>query len=401
MDRDDEDEPRPYRLPSDSERIWLHPSELGSLLPRPGGAPSPPAVGPGRSRFRTMAVPVISGMVGAALSLGVLVAAGGLDRGPEAVVERVADAAAYDLGQPDSISALVEAVAPTLVGVRTQTPTGTRFGSGVIFRSDGHVLTSHHLVDGASLIELISSDGQTWVAQVTGSDPESGLAVVAMPAGKVRTAVLGSARRLRVGQLAVVVGAPATARGTPSATAGVIAGLGEVVEVRGRPVYDLISTDATIGVRAAGGPLLDRSGAVVGIATRMTGGGTGPDDRLGLVVPIDLARRIAEDLIVHGRVAYAWVGIAGSDLDIDAAEEYGATGGTLVLELAPDCPAAAAGIAVGDVVTAVDHSPVASMNELMMLVRRHEPGDDVAFTVVRAGVTRTFDVSLAEEPAAG
>lgn len=395
MERDDEDEPQPYRLPSDSERIWLHPSELGALLPAETASPRPKAR-PERRGWQAMAVPVVSGMVGAALSLGILVAAGGLDRRSEPVVERVVDAAAYDLGQSETVSHLVDAVAPTLVTVRSQTPTGVRFGSGVIIRSDGHVLTSHHLVDGATRIELISADGQSWLAQPTGSDPETGLAVVAMPASKVQSAVLGSARRLRVGQLAVVVGAPGTPQGSPSATAGVIAGLGEVIHVRGRPVYDLIVTDATISVRAAGGPLLDGSGAVVGIATKMFGGG---DDRMGLAIPIDLARRVAADLILHGRATYAWAGLVASDLDPGGAEEYGVTKGTLVQDVVPGSPAEQAGIVAGDVVTAVGHAAISSMNELMMLVRRHEPGEDVAFTVVRAGVTRTVDVSLAEEPA--
>lgn len=397
MERDDEDEPQPYRLPSDSERIWLHPSELGALLPAEARGPQARARLTDRRGWRTMAVPVVSGMVGAALSLGILVAAGGLDRGAEPVVERVVDAASYDLGQSDSVSQLVDAVAPTVVTVRSQTPTGVRYGSGVIFRSDGHVLTSHHLVDGATRIELISADGQSWVAHPAGADPETGLAVVAMPASKIQSAVLGSARRLRIGQMAVVVGAPGTPQGTPSATAGVIAGLGEVIHVRGRPVYDLIATDATIGIRAAGGPLLDRSGAVIGIATRMAGGA---DARLGLAIPIDLARRVAEDLILRGRATYAWAGLTASDLDPGGAEEYGVTKGTLVQEVVPGSPAERAGIAVGDVVTAVGHSPISSMNELMMLVRRHEPGEDLAFTVVRAGVTRTVDVALAEEPPA-
>jgi S1-C subfamily serine protease len=398
MERDDEDEPQPYRLPSDSERIWLHPSELGALLPAEDLPPRRKARGFTPPAWRGMAVPVVSGMVGAALSLGILAAAGGLDRGSDPVVERVVDTAAYDLGQSDSVSRLVDAVAPTLVTVRSETPTGVRYGSGVIFRSDGHVLTSHHLVDGAGRIELISADGQSWLAHTTGVDPETGLAVVAMPASKVQSAILGSARRLRVGQLAVVVGAPGTPQGTPSATAGVIAGLGEVVHVRGRPVYDLIATDAAIGVRAAGGPLLDGSGAVVGIATRMVG--ANGDDHMGLAIPIDIARRVADDLILHGRTTYAWCGVTASDLDPGSAGEYGVTKGTLVQDVAKGSPADRAGISAGDVVTAVGHSPVSSMNELMMLVRRHEPGEEVAFTVVRGGVTRKIHVSLAEAPPA-
>ncbi|MGH8998113.1 MAG: S1C family serine protease [Acidimicrobiia bacterium] len=397
----DEQEPEASFSPSESERIWLHPSELGSLLP-PATRPqmSPPTPASRRGVLRVMAVPVLSGMVGAALALGILLLAGTLDRErPEPVIERVQTAAAYDLGEPESVSQLVTSVSPALVTIRARTPSGEQIGTGLIFRSDGHILTGNHLVDGATSIEVISADGRSWTGHATGVDPESGVAVVAMPADEVEPAVLGSARKLRVGQLAVVVGAPNSPRGSPSATAGVIAALGEVIEMRGRLYYDLIATDALIGERAAGGPLVDRTGAVVGITTRMATSGTG--DRLGLVVPIDLARRVGEELISHGRATYAWMGLSGTDLDYGTAEEYGVTRGTLVREVVPDGPAARAGIQVEDVVIACGRSPVASMDELMMLVRRHSPGERIVLTVMRSGVTHTLRVVLGETPPAG
>jgi len=211
---------------------------------------------------------------------------------------------------------------------------------------------------------------------------------------QMEPAVLGSARSLRVGHTAVVVGAPAGPQGTPSVTAGVIAGLGEVVEVSGRPLYDMISTDATISERASGGPLVDQSGAVVGVTTRIGSG----SDRLGLVVPIDLARRVAERIITHRKVAYSWLGVSGIDLDPWTAREYGAGKGTLIRGVTPDSPAEAGGLEVQDVVTAVEQSPISTMNELMMLVRRHEPGERLELTVVRAGITRTVKVRLGAAP---
>jgi S1-C subfamily serine protease len=207
-------------------------------------------------------------------------------------------------------------------------------------------------------------------------------------------AVLGSARALRVGQTAIVVGAPGGPQGSPSVTAGVIAGIGEVVEVAGHPLYDMISTDAMIGPRASGGPLVDRSGAVVGITTR-TGNG---DGSLSLVIPIDLARRVAEQLIAVGRVAYPWLGVSGTDLDPWTAKEYGVGTGTLIRRVTPKSPADQSGLKVQDVVTAVDNLPISTMNELMMLVRRHDPGDRVDLTVVRSGVKRNVKVRLTGTP---
>jgi serine protease Do len=192
-----------------------------------------------------------------------------------------------------------------------------------------------------------------------------------------------------------VVGAPAGPQGTPSVTAGVIAGLGEVVEVGGRPLYDMIATDATIGARAAGGPLVDRTGAVVGITTHST---TGGDDHLGLVIPIDLARRVADKLIANGKVTYPYLGLSGTDLDPWTAKEYGVVKGTLIRRVNPESPAERGGVQVQDVVTAVERAPISTMNELMMLVRRHEPGDQISLTVVRSGLTRTVKVRLEEAP---
>jgi len=397
MEPDDEDEPEPFRSPDDRERIWLHPSELGSLLPPV--AENPPAARRRRrrreGRSRSVTVPVLSGMIGAALSLGILALAGGLDHPSARVVERVTNLPVYDLAAPEGISQLAAAVAPAIVALRATTPSGDRFGSGVVFRSDGHVITNFHLVDGATSIELTCADGKSHAAHPAGTDPESDLAVLAVDDSTMEPAVLGSARALRVGQTAIVIGAPAGPQGSPSVTAGVIAGLGEVVEVAGHAFYDMISTDAMIGPRASGGPLVDRSGAVVGITTRTVSGD------LGHVIPIDHARKVAEKLIADGRVSYPWLGVSGTDLDPWTAKEYGVAAGTLIRRVTPKSPAEQSGIRVQDVVTAIENRPISTMNELMMLVRRHDPGDRVDVTIVRSGVTHSLKVRLDATPTGG
>ena len=400
MEPDDEDALEPYRSPDDRERIWLHPSELGSLLPPvsepPKGTARRRRRRPGSGgRVRALAIPILSGMIGAALSLGLLMVVGGLERPPVRVVERVANLPVHDVSAPEGISALAAAVAPAIVGLRATTPSGERFGSGIVFRSDGHVLTNFHLVDGATSIEITCFDGKSHAARQRGADPESDLAVLSLPGDvTMEPAVLGSARGLRVGETAIVMGAPAGPQGSPSVTAGVIAGVGEVVEMGGHALYDMISTDALIGPRASGGPLVDRSGAVVGIATA-----TSPDHHVGHVIPIDHARKVAERLISHGRVGYAWLGVSGTDLDPWTAKEYGVSSGTLIRRVTPKSPAEQSGVKVQDIVTAVEQRPIATMNELMMLVRRHEPGEKVELTVVRSGMKRTLKVRLAETPA--
>lgn len=402
MPADDDDELQPYVVPGDSERIWFHPSELGSLLPPVDGPP------PGHHRrrgplrrARRLAVPMLTGMAGAALTLGALAAAGGFDRKSERVIERVADLATYDLDEPGSASRLAAAVAPAIVSLRVEAPDGPRVGSGVVFRSDGHVLTNHSLVSGATSVEITFADGRRCAGRAAGADPEVDLAVLAAEEhGSAREpAVLGSARKLQVGEMAVVVGAPSSPQRSPSVTAGVIAGLGEVVEVSGHSFYDLIATDATIGIRASGGPLVDRTGAVIGITTRVATLGDGAD-RLGLVVPIDLARRVADEIIAKGKVRWAWAGFSGSDLDPATAAEYGATMGTLVRDVAPGGPAQRAGLEAQDVVTAIDGLPISSMHEVTMLVRRHDPGEKVRLRVMRSGDPWEIEIKLGVAPQA-
>jgi S1-C subfamily serine protease len=134
-------------------------------------------------------------------------------------------------------------------------------------------------------------------------------------------------------------------------------------------------------------------GAVVGIAT-----GTGADHHVGHVIPIDHARKVAEKLINNGRVNYPWLGVSGTDLDPWTAKEYGVSSGTLIRRVSPKSPAEQSGIRVQDIITAVEKRPIATMNELMMLVRRHDPGEKVELTVVRAGVKHHMKVRLAETP---
>ncbi len=124
-------------------------------------------------------------------------------------------------------------------------------------------------------------------------------------------------------------------------------------------------------------------------------------DDHGHVIPIDLARKVAEKLISEGRVSYPWLGVTGTDLDPWTAKEYGVGAGTLIRRVTPKSPAEQSGLQVQDVVTAIEDRPIATLNELMMLVRRHEPGDRVELTVVRSGVKHNLKVRLTEPPTGG
>ena len=217
------------------------------------------------------------------------------------VVERVADVATdEDSADLERVARLAALVSPSVVAVRASGPSSVRFGSGVVIRP-GYVVTNAHLVEGATSINLSASDGRSFPAVMTGSDRGTDLTVLAVANAGLVPAVLGSSGPLRVGDTVVVIGARHRPQGSPSVTTGIIAGLGEVMEVGGRLIYDVIATDAFVPVGASGGPVLDHQGAVVGISIRAAQ--SDDDEANPGVIPIDRARQVAEQLIRPGRVA--------------------------------------------------------------------------------------------------
>jgi S1-C subfamily serine protease len=329
-------------------------------------------------------------MTGAALTLGVVALLGILPRPVERVVERVAASprAADDV---DTAAVLAADVAPSVVTVRATTADGMVVGSGVAYRSDGHIITNDHLVAGSTAIDVLLADGATRPAKLIGSDPDTDLAVLSIAGAAIRVATLGSGRDLRVGQLAVAVGASDGARWSPAVSAGVIAGVGRAVAIGDHWLYDLIATDATVVPRLSGGALVDRRGSVVGITTTMSA-----SDQ-ALAVPIDIATRVADELVRTGKVGHAWIGLQGNDLDPETAREYGAPG-ILVHDVAKGGPADRSGIGPQDVVTAIGGEHVGTMTELLALLRRHTPGDRVPVTILRSGKARTVEVALTDRP---
>lgn len=366
-----------------------------------GFGPPPSAAAARRPRFERplplMVVALVSGSVCAGLAVGVMALTGRLAPA-ERIVERVAEVSADDDSvESEGVARLAESVLPSVVAVQTMSPAGQRVGSGLVIRSDGHVLANAHLVDSASSIHVAAADGRSFAARSAGSDTETDLAILTVDDAGLAPAVLGSSGALRVGETAVVIGARQRPQGSPSVTTGVIAGLGQVMEVGERRLYDVISTDAAIPLRASGGPLLNRHGAVVGITTRTASADDG-DHGPGVVIPIDQARRVAEQLIADGKVAHPWLGLSGTDLGPGAAAEFGVERGALVRTVEPQSPALRSDLRVHDVVTAVDASPIATADEFTMLVRRHAPGDRVALTVVRSRATRIVTVRLDRAP---
>jgi S1-C subfamily serine protease len=281
-----------------------------------------------------------------------------------------------------------ERLLPSVAHLRTDRGSG----SGVVISSDGFIITSAHVVEGARRVSASFVDGSEYGAQIVGSDPLSDLAVLRASADDLHAAQLGDAEALRVGQLVVAVGNPRGFEG--SVTAGVVSALGRSLPTRaGRVVDNVIQTDAALNPGNSGGALADGSAHVVGINTAVAGFG------LGLAVPInDTTRTIVAALMSEGRFRRAYLGIGGGSRPLPPrlARERGQSTGIEVVDVAPGSPAAAAGLRPEDLIVAVDGHPVADIGELQRLMVSDRIGTRVAFEVIREGRSAVLRLVPAE-----
>jgi S1-C subfamily serine protease len=387
--------------PPPDDRIWRHPSEVGTgQVEHPSGvrlvrtAPPMP-VGP------TLRVALIAALGGSLLTWAIVAITGGIGERVVEVIEReaVPGLRAANRTLPNDVVQIAEDVRPAITRIEVVQMGGSGSGSGVLFRDNGYLLTNHHVVGDADQIVVITSDGREYDGELVGGDPETDIAVVKIAGDKpFPVAVLGTATELRVGQPAIAIGSPLGLRGGPSVTVGVISALGRRVDSAvGPSLLDMIQTDAPIAPGSSGGALLDTSGAVVGVTTAIAVSEVGAEG-LGFATPIDVARAVAEDLINDGNVRRVWMGIEGIDLAAGEADELGVDGGALVENVFDDSPASAAGLANGDVIVQIDDERVSSMSELVVVLRTYEPGARVTLEVLRDGELISREVVLGERP---
>jgi len=209
---------------------------------------------------------------------------------------------------------------------------------------------------------------------------------------------LGSVRDLRVGETAVVIGSPLGFE--QSVTAGIISAIGRTVPRPGdeSPLVDMVQTDAPVTQGNSGGALIDGRGSVVGINTAI---GASPEvgaEGIAFAIPIDVAAAVARELIATGRATHPWLGVTGGDITREAASEFGIEQGALMIEIVPDSPADRAGIEPNDVVVEFAGEQIGSMDDLVVAIRQHKVGEQVALVVVRDGERMTLRATLGDKP---
>jgi Do/DeqQ family serine protease len=272
-------------------------------------------------------------------------------------------------------------------------------GSGVLVRADGYCLTNHHVVDGAEDISVELQDGRRLKAKLIGSDPPSDLAVLKIDASGLPTLTLGNSDDVRVGDVTLAVGNPLGVGQT--VTMGIISAKNRTTGLGDGNFEDFIQTDAPINQGNSGGALVNTAGELIGINSQIlspTGGSIG----IGFAIPSNMARNVMDQLISTGKVRRGQLGVGIQPLTPEIASSLGITNtqGILINSVTPGSPAERAGLARGDIITALNGQPVTDTNSLRNRIAGAGPGADVRLTVVRDGRERQVNVRLAEFTAA-
>ncbi len=316
----------------------------------------------------------------------------------------------------DAVSRVYESVSPAVVNITSSArgfdEAGRAFrqegsGSGFIVDREGHVVTNHHVVSGASRVDITLAVESIWVGEVIGVDQANDLALLKLQAppeklAQLTIAPLGDSSALRVGQSVIAIGNPfGLGR---SATLGIVSSLG-----RARPgesarlITNMVQTDAAINPGNSGGPLLNMRGEVIGISEQIEAPSRG-NVGIGFATPVNTLKRYLPDLVAGREPAHAWIGVSGIQLTPTLAEDFElpVTQGALLTRLAPGGPAERAGLragsrsnpGAGDIIVELDGTPIRSVEDIAATIDRREPGDSVQVRYVRGDAPQEATIVL-------
>ncbi len=417
---DDENSYRPWVPPED--RLWRHPSEAANQ-PNPrvgrnddrdssvGSPPVPRNLGRWAHNpwARTGAVAIVAGVVGALIVSAVGIFTGTFEQQTTVVRSAVPTAPTLTLasttGNVLDWSGVDDAVAPSVVDVQVTTASGPVSGSGLLFEpgiGESYVLTDSSLVAGASGIQVAVMPNQQYAGKVVGSDSLSGLAVlaVAMPTWPPTFLQVGSVADLKLGDPVMAVGAGDDAPASVF-TGWVGAEDREVDVTTGPPMENLIAVSGSsqLASTAVGGPLVDQSGRVVGITVSLDPANGSAQD-LFYAMPIDVALHVAQQMLAGSRVTDPWLGVANADTIASAvANQYDVSGGIQVGQVQPGSPAGRLGLRSGDVIVAIDGTPVVSSGKFtQILFSQGVPGKPVTIRYLHNDTWAQGIASVTNQP---
>ena len=348
---------------------------------------------------------VVGGLVGALVAAGIGVAFDNSDDSGSATTGTVVvgdasrdnNRASNTIATEGDIQSILDAILPATVAITADSSSGEAAGSGFVVTEDGYIVTNAHVVAGADSANVVFTDGNTFDADVVGSDETADLAVLKIDAQGLPTAQLGNSDDVQVGDAVVAVGNALALDGGPSVTSGIISGLDRNLSAQGGGnLIDVLQTDAAISPGNSGGPLVDAEGKVIGINTAIADPTTA--ENIGFVIPISHATPIIDQLR-EGRAA-AFLGVGTSEVTPALAEEEDLTvdTGAYVTDVTEGSAAEEAGIQVGDVIVEIDGTAIDSSGDVQAAVRSNAPGDTIPVVIVRGDETITIDATLGERP---
>jgi S1-C subfamily serine protease len=297
-------------------------------------------------------------------------------------------------------------------------------GSGVIISTDGYIVTNNHVVDKADKIEVTTNDKRTFQAKVIGTDPNTDLALIKISGTNLPIVKLGNSDNARVGEWVLAVGNPFNL--TSTVTAGIISAKGRNIGIIGsennndeadanpfggrvrqqsapkanKAIESFIQTDAAINPGNSGGALVNTKGELIGINAAIASQ-TGSYEGYGFAIPVNLAKKVLNDIQKYGAVKRAFIGVSFRELNPDVAQELkiNTTNGLYVDDLVAGGGAEAAGVKPADIITKVNGKTITESSDLQETVGRLQPGDKIALTVLRDGKEKEFNVTLKGETA--
>jgi S1-C subfamily serine protease len=326
----------------------------------------------------------------------------------------------YDAEEQNNI-AVYKRVLPSVVNITSTTLVFNFFygavpqqgqGSGFILDKAGHVLTNYHVIEGANRgIEVMLSNKRRYSAKVVGSDKTHDLALLQIQAPNLQPVTLADSSGLNVGQKVYAIGNPFGLSGTM--TRGIISSIRSIKTGDGAPIEDAIQTDAAINPGNSGGPLLNSRGEVIGINTMIASNGADQSSGIGFAIPINTAKAVLGDLTRYGRVRRPSLGIVSYGIGPDLAQQMGLSAdyGVLIERVIPGGAAERAGLhggnqrayvgnmpimLGGDLIVAIDNQQITDPQDISAVMDKHQAGDTISITVLRAEKKITFKLILGE-----
>ena len=267
-------------------------------------------------------------------------------------------------------------------------------GSGVIFGTNGYILTNNHVVDGATDVKVYLHDRREFQAHIVGRDAKTDIAVLKIDANNLPAIPLGDSSKVQVGDLVFAIGDPLGVGQT--VTMGIVSATGRA-NLGIEDYEDFIQTDAPINPGNSGGALIDARGELIGLNTAIlsrSGGSQG----IGFAIPVNLARHDMNEIVADGHVTRGWLGATIQDVTPAMAKAFGmeAPAGVLIADVSPNSPAAQAGLKAGDIVMSMNGQPIADSSSLRLQVSETAPGTSLPMTVRRGDSTLNVTAKLRE-----